>query len=457
MTEYAFEGVQRSSNTVTWSFANQNFPVDAFYPYSNPIDPIYQSTIQAAFARWAAVAGLTFSQVADTVAADIRIGFGIFNSQSTIGQTVIRSTAGTLNQDTVVRLLDPSVAPLGVNAQGLYDYTRYDITLLQVATHEIGHALGLDHTTDPVTIMYPVATTQNVNLALGDVEGINALYPLYTVAAANPVQVEGNASGAAYTFTITRSSDPAAALTIGYGVVGAVYPALAGTVAATGAAFGGVLPSGQVTFAAGSATATLTIKAAANTTPSPDVGFALTLSSINPATPATTRGAVNAVILDDDGYTNVSNGALGIYRFFDAAHGTHFFTASEAERNAVITTRPDMVYEGIDLTAVAAPASDPAAVPIFRFFDKLFGTHFYTSSAAERDTVLATRSDLAFEGTAFYEDLTAQSGDTAVYRFFDTNTGTHFYTSSATERAAIVATQANYVNEGIAFYAPAAA
>lgn len=116
-----------------------------------------------------------------------------------------------------------------------------------------------------------------------------------------------------------------------------------------------------------------------------------------------------------------------------------------------------MTYEGVDLTAVGTPASDPAAVAVYRFFDTAYGTHFYTASATERDAVLATRPDLTLEGTAFYEDATQLAGDTAVYRFFDTGTGTHFYTSSATERATILATRPDLSFEGTAFYAPAAA
>ena len=57
----------------------------------------------------------------------------------------------------------------------------------------------------------------------------------------------------------------------------------------------------------------------------------------------------------------------------------------------------------------------------------------------------------------FYEHATQQAGDVAVYRFFDTSYGTHFYTSSASERASILAARADLKEEGIGFYAPASA
>jgi hypothetical protein len=141
-----------------------------------------------------------------------------------------------------------------------------------------------------------------------------------------------------------------------------------------------------------------------------------------------------------------------VFRFFDTQNGTHFFTASAAEKTTIQASRPDLTFEGVGLNAVNPSAADPSATPVFRFFDTHTGSHFYTASAAEQETVQATRPDLTFEGTAFYEDSTQQAGDTAVYRFFDKQDGTHFYTPSAAERASIIATRPDMVNEGVAFY-----
>ena len=143
-----------------------------------------------------------------------------------------------------------------------------------------------------------------------------------------------------------------------------------------------------------------------------------------------------------------------VYRFFDTVNGTQFLTSSAAEHDAVVKTRPDLVAEGVGIGAVATPGESADALPVYRFFDTRAGTHFYTSSSAERDSVIGTRPDLTFEGTSFYEHGVAHAGDAAVYRFFDAVNGTHFYTSSATERSSILATRADMVPEGIAFYAP---
>ena len=146
--------------------------------------------------------------------------------------------------------------------------------------------------------------------------------------------------------------------------------------------------------------------------------------------------------------------STSVYRFFDSHTGTQFLTSNESERDNVLATRPDLISEGVGLQAVVPASGDTNATPIYRFFDTIYGTHFYTSNGSERDTIVATRPDLTYEGIGFYEYTTPQPSSAAVYRFFESTNGTHFYTSSADERAGILATRTDLVPEGIAFYAP---
>jgi hypothetical protein len=142
------------------------------------------------------------------------------------------------------------------------------------------------------------------------------------------------------------------------------------------------------------------------------------------------------------------------YRFFDTHDGGHFFTTSTAERDQVLATRPDMHFEGVgyqafDDTAVAGTSA------VYRFFDTHDGGHFFTISSAERDQVIATRPDMHFEGVGYYEFANSQGPNSdPVYRFFDTHDGGHFFTTSSAERDQVIATRPDMNFEGTGFYAP---
>lgn len=145
-----------------------------------------------------------------------------------------------------------------------------------------------------------------------------------------------------------------------------------------------------------------------------------------------------------------------VFLFYNVDSGEHFFTASMAERNALVQNDANYEYEGPGFEAVNPATNDPSAVPVFRFLNPGDGDHFYTVSMAERNALIANDPGLKYEGAVFNEDLTPQAGDAAVYRFLELNSGGHFYTASAAERDAIVASQPNLRFEGTAFYAPTA-
>jgi uncharacterized protein (DUF1800 family) len=140
-----------------------------------------------------------------------------------------------------------------------------------------------------------------------------------------------------------------------------------------------------------------------------------------------------------------------VYRFFNKSTGTHFYTIVAAERDHVLATYPQFIYEGAAFAAYAQPA--PGAAPVFRFFNTATGTHFYTNKTAERDYVLATWPQFAFEGPAFHAMPAAGTdGRIELFRFFNTATGAHFYTASTAERDSVRATLPQFAYEGVAFF-----
>ncbi len=138
------------------------------------------------------------------------------------------------------------------------------------------------------------------------------------------------------------------------------------------------------------------------------------------------------------------------YRFYNAARGTHFYTTSEAERDSLLRGGSPFQYEG---AAFAAPGEDEQdAVPIYRFWRGDSGSHFYAASSDERDFARGL-AGYAYEGVAFAAFTSAAAGRIAVYRMYNRATGAHFYTALASERDWVLGTFPAYVDEGIAFYA----
>ncbi len=179
MVNFAFEGpVWSRSTPITWSFESQNFAQDTTALFTSPIGFAYQATIARAMQTWAAISGLSLVQTADAVTTDIRIGFGFLNTAATsvVGLTTWHSSGAFFRTDTVIQLEDPNQVALQADATGGFTYQGYVATLFQVALHEIGHALGLAHSTDPNAVMFPTATTSNSYFDASDILGINTLY-----------------------------------------------------------------------------------------------------------------------------------------------------------------------------------------------------------------------------------------------------------------------------------------
>ena len=185
MINYAFEGPTWASSVITFSFATLTYSQDLATPFSDPIiagSPGY-NLVEQALTTWHQVSGLTFVLVPDSTnpaaAADIRFGYASFPTAGggEIGETDYSydPTTDRFLTDTLVRLEDPAFDPLSGGANPTYAGTV--TTFEQVALHEIGHALGLDHSTDPNAVMYPVASPANPTLDASDIAGIQALYP----------------------------------------------------------------------------------------------------------------------------------------------------------------------------------------------------------------------------------------------------------------------------------------
>jgi hypothetical protein len=146
-----------------------------------------------------------------------------------------------------------------------------------------------------------------------------------------------------------------------------------------------------------------------------------------------------------------------VFRFWSPVASRHFYTISVAERDHVIATyEAHWTYEGPAFLAYATDHVD-GLVPVYRFWSPTLLSHFYTISEEEKDSVIVNYPEVwVYEGIAFY----AYSPNGAppvdaqpVYRFWNTMISTHFYTISEAERDFIIDTYDHILDEGIAYYA----
>ncbi|MGV8083220.1 MAG: hypothetical protein AB2L09_06280 [Coriobacteriia bacterium] len=170
------------------------------------------------------------------------------------------------------------------------------------------------------------------------------------------------------------------------------------------------------------------------------------------SSPDATEEPTTGALVDDVCLRVVS--PMAVYRFYNVKNGSHFYTASGDERDIVASRYASTyTYEG---TAYAINITSPSAnTPLYRFYNVKNGSHFYTASEDEKNTVIARwPSVYTFEGVAYNVSISADNA-TPVYRFYNKKNGSHFYTASAEERDIVVAKYSStYTLEGTAFYLP---
>ena len=161
--------------TISYSIATSSSSCFAGFEVCSSLDtflPVgYQSVIESAFDRWASVANLSFTQVDDQAGDIVLAGEYIWGSEiahAATGRSFIESEGETFSQISWSEIHFTETVYWSVNGSLGYDF-------LTVATHEIGHALGLRHSEVVGALMYADYQGRNT-LQADDIAGIQYLY-----------------------------------------------------------------------------------------------------------------------------------------------------------------------------------------------------------------------------------------------------------------------------------------
>lgn len=168
--------------TVTWSLQTtggcviaESFPcsvvgLSTFMPAG------FKAEVAAAFDAWSAVADITFMEVADSGLAtgfpgamgNIRVGGHTFDGAGGVLAHAffppfnVFSAAGDIHFD------EDDLWKIGLGGAGFDIFT--------VAAHEIGHTIGLNHTTVPMSLLNPFYTEAVTGPQADDIAGAVSIY-----------------------------------------------------------------------------------------------------------------------------------------------------------------------------------------------------------------------------------------------------------------------------------------
>jgi len=167
--------------------------------------------------------------------------------------------------------------------------------------------------------------------------------------------------------------------------------------------------------------------------------------------------SVNTLVLSNSSASSNPNSLsdwIPLFRLKHSGDERYLFTANSAEKNTLLNLQQQGVWDDQGVSHFVLQQPIEYALPVYRLFNRASGSHFYTMSNEEMETLLsASGTRFVLEGAAFYATRQQVEDTLPVYRFLAPQTGSHFFTISESEKSQIInASAGNLQYEGIAWW-----
>jgi len=158
-----------------------------------------------------------------------------------------------------------------------------------------------------------------------------------------------------------------------------------------------------------------------------------------------------------------SNAATPVYRFYNPIKNTYFYTANRVEKDDVLLNshydRPDdqewnYVFQGSTFNAASTQGGNTKL--LIRFLNKITNHHMYSMDADEIAYITNNLPEYKYEGPAAFvytsdPDPSDPNIGEEVWRYRHKDTGKHFWTADTEERNLVKLTGV-WIEEGVAFW-----
>jgi hypothetical protein len=146
-----------------------------------------------------------------------------------------------------------------------------------------------------------------------------------------------------------------------------------------------------------------------------------------------------------------------VYQFFNSSESSYFYTVDENEKKYIAENLDNYeLREGEAIRTLGENDVDPItgaeSEEVYRFFNTETGSHLYTTSEFERDSILENLDNYTLDDNMFYAYTEEAKGSIDVHRFYNAAEDLHIFTHSDSEIADMMADPERFDDEGIAFY-----